>query len=70
MHDEASGTPLRWFHEEMIRATDEVVQAYLDSPAYRERADEARGAHRYVFDRDRFDELDPLRADGSAMMTP
>jgi hypothetical protein len=70
VRDEASGKPLRWFHEEMIRPTDDLVQAYLDSPAYRERVGEARGAHRYVFDRDRFDELDPLRADGSAMIAP
>ena len=70
MIDETSGKPLRWFHEEMIRATDEKVQAYLDSPDYRERVAAARGAQRYVFDRDRFSELDPLRADGTAMITP
>ncbi len=68
--DEAAGAPLRWFHEEMIRATDDVVQAYLDSRDYRGRVESARAASRFAFDRDRFDELDPLRADGSAMITP
>ncbi|MBW2263338.1 MAG: hypothetical protein JRG91_15340 [Deltaproteobacteria bacterium] len=68
--DETSGAPLRWLHEEMIRATDEVVQGYLDSPAYLEAVEGARGAHRFAFDRDRYNELDPLRADGTAMITP
>ncbi len=68
--DETSGRPLRWFHEEMIRATDDVVQTYLDSPDYRGRVEAARAGHRFAFDRDRFSELDPLGADGSAMITP
>ena len=68
--DERTGRPLRWFHEEMIRATGDAVQAYLDSPDYAARVRDAREAAGYVFDRDRYSELDPLRADGSAMIKP
>ena len=68
--DGSTGKPLRWFHEEMIRPTGELIQAYLDSPQYRERVERARSSTSFSFNRDRFDELDPLRADGSAMISP
>jgi len=68
--DEQAGKPLRWFHEEMIRPTGELIRAYLDSPPYREGVERARSATSFAFNRDRYDELDPLRADGSAMIAP
>jgi hypothetical protein len=63
--DEATGASVCWSREEMICPTSPLLGEYLASDDYRGRADEARRACRFRFDRERYAALAPLRPDGS-----
>jgi hypothetical protein len=63
--DESTGRPFMWFHEEMIRPTNDLVQRYLGSARYREGVEASRALTRLRLDRDRLAAIDPLNPDGS-----
>ena len=63
--DDATGEPVRWWHEEMLRPTSAALRAHVESGEYLRRADAARAACRWRFDAGRWAALDPLRSDGA-----
>jgi len=51
--DEATGASVRWSREEMVCPTGDVLREHIGSAIYRRRADQARDACRWRFDRAR-----------------
>ena len=62
--DLATGKPFRWFHEEMLRATDTVLAGYLSSEEYLVQAARAREACSLAIDRARLAGLGPIPSHG------
>ncbi len=58
--DLATGRPFRWFHEEMLRATDPTLDQYLSSEEYLDGSSRARASTSLAMNQGRLAALGPI----------